>query len=67
MISFAFGLNSRTTQKPPIQPPNPPVPPIGTSIVSLILSDTSGAARENVPVTFAQVFKVGDVPAGARF
>ena len=64
--SFVIGLSSCEGAKPPIQlPPLPPPPPIGSSIVSLNLSDTSGVARDNVPVTFAQVFKVGDVPAGA--
>ncbi len=50
---------------PPSSPPPPPPPPVGSKIVSLELQDQAGQARQNLPVTFAQVFKPGDVPKGA--
>lgn len=65
LIILVFVVSSCTSPKPPILPPDPPSTPIGSSIVSLDLSDSSNATRENVPVTFGQVFKAGDVPAGA--
>jgi len=39
--------------------------PLGSRVVALRLSDTSGAAQRDLPVTFAQVFRRGDVPKGA--
>ncbi len=36
-----------------------------TSVVKLTIENTSGVLQNNVPVTFGQVFKEGEIPAGA--
>ncbi|MGC4118029.1 MAG: hypothetical protein QM765_26455 [Myxococcales bacterium] len=51
------------------QPDTGPLPPpLGTTLTTVTLADESGgtAERTRLPVTFAQAFKPGDVPAGAR-
>src|SRR5205814_6595083 len=45
-------------------PPAPP-PPIGSTIVDVGVMDATGTTNAELPVTFGQVFKPGDVPAGA--
>jgi hypothetical protein len=46
----------------------PVAAPLGTTLTTVELVDESGGAveRTGLPVTFAQVFAPGDVPAGAR-
>ncbi len=39
--------------------------PVGSKVVSVDMVERSGSASGDVPVTFAQAFKAGDVPAGA--
>ena len=45
--------------------PNHPPPAIGSTIVTVEIADGSGTGQVNVPVTFGQVFRQGDVPKGA--
>lgn len=37
---------------------------VGATVVGVTIEDTSGADQNNVPVTFGQVFKPGEIPAG---
>lgn len=40
---------------------------IGGTATSVTVTNTSGGALTNVPVTFAMPFKAGDLPSGAKF
>ncbi len=67
--SVSVTVTAPTTPPPeptptPTPTPTPP-PPGATDITAVTLVSTSTAAQSNVPVTFGQVFKPGDVPAGA--
>lgn len=42
------------------------VPPsVGSTITTVTIQSTSGSVQTNVPVTFGQVFKAGDVPSAS--
>src|SRR6267143_517651 len=42
-----------------------PPPPAGPTLVTFQVQDQSGVSGTNVPVTFGQPFKLGDVPSGS--